>query len=96
MERTKDSEDAASLLFLRSFDRAVMVAQWYELPRRLETRETRTRVRTLPLPSSGYGVNTRWMSPLPYANLHYIESLNWRKWTNLKEHSRWLPPFKSS
>ena len=69
MERTKNSEDAASLFFLRSFDRAVMVAQWYELPLRLETRETRTRVRTLPLPSSGYGVTTRWMSPLPYHSM---------------------------
>ena len=43
----------------RSFDRAVMVAQWYGL--RLVPRETR--VRTLPWASSGH-VTTRTRSPL--------------------------------
>ena len=42
----------------RSFDRAVMVAQWYYL--RLTTRETRVRI--LPWASSGH-VTTRSMSP---------------------------------
>ena len=41
----------------RSFDRAVMVAQWYDL--RLDTRETR--VRTLPWASSGH-VTTRMLT----------------------------------
>ena len=51
-------ECRVSFFCQRSFDRAVMVARWYDL--RLETRETR--VRTLPWASSGR-VTTRSMSP---------------------------------
>ena len=60
----------------RSFDRAVMVAQWCE--QRLKTRETR--VRTLPWASSGH-VTTRSTPTLPDANLRYQEAFDWRKWT---------------
>ena len=58
------------LLCPRSFDRAVMVAQWYDL--RLETRETR---------SCDYLIDVPATPTLPDANLRYKEALDWRKWT---------------
>ena len=64
----------------RSFDRAVMVAQWYDL--RLVTREIR--VRTLPWASSrsrDHPVDLYSTPTLPHANLRYQEALDWRKWT---------------
>ena len=51
-------EDAGSFFCPRSFDRAVMVAQWSDL--RLETLETRVQI--LPWANSGH-VTTRSMSP---------------------------------
>ena len=64
----------------RSFDRAVMVAQWYDL--RLVTREIR--VRTLPWASRrsrDHPVDISSTPTLPHANLRYQEALDWRKWT---------------
>ena len=63
------SRFAASFCCPRSFDRAVMVAQWYDL--RLKTRETR--VRTL---------GKQWSRHYPSnTNLRYQEVLDWRKLT---------------
>ena len=61
-----------------TFDRAVMVAQWFDL--QLETRETR--VRTLSWASSGdYPIDVSATPTLPDANLRHQEALDWRKWT---------------
>ena len=60
-------------------DQAIIVAQYCCLP--LKMRETR--VRTLPLESSGH-VTIRLMSrvpTLPNANLRYQAALDWRRWT---------------
>ena len=68
-------EDAASFFCPRSFDRAIIVAQWYDL--RLKTWETR--VRTLPWASSGH-VTTRSMSPQRLRSPMITFDLEWRKW----------------
>ena len=61
----------------RSFDRAVMAAQWYEL--RLETRETR--IRTLPWASSRHVYPLDVPQHARFYNLRYQEALDWLKWT---------------
>ena len=77
-------EDAASFFCQHSSDRAVVVAQWYDL--QLEMRE-----RDAGDPGSNPALGKQWSRyylidvpatpTLPDANLCYQEALDWRKWT---------------
>ena len=64
----------------RSFDRAVIEAQWYDLG--LETRETWVRTAALGKQrSSDHPIDVPASSTHPDAYLRYEEALNWRRWT---------------